>query len=107
MTNATRKEFKWTRFLKFYGEQNQGRRTRLGVFESGTDYWIEDGLPLSGIDLDTSGEGLTVELMLGEEMTHQISRVRNIRISMSPDEINDGLDITDSAGRTTILRFED
>jgi hypothetical protein len=107
MEKATGKELAWTRYLRFYGEQNQGRRTRLGVFDDGNDFWIEDGLPLTGIDFDTGDGGLTTQLMLGESLTHTIPKTRTVRITFSLSEMNDGLDITDAEGKTTILRFED
>jgi hypothetical protein len=106
MNNATGKRFKWTRFLRFYGEQNQGRLTRLGVFENGNDFWIEDGLPLSGIDFDADHGRLTTQIMIGEQLTHTIPDTRNVRITFSASEMNDGLDITDADGKTTVLRFE-
>lgn len=108
--NAAAAKHEWTAFLKFYGEQNQGRLTRLGVFESNndvvTDYWLESGLPLVGIDLsDKDGGGTVIQVMVGE-MTHDVSDPRslNIRFTAAGDE--DGIDITDADGRITVLRFE-
>ena len=92
------------KFLQFYGEQNTGRPTRLGVFDQGNDYWLEDGLPLTGIDFDRRKNA--IQIMLNNEITHTISDVRKIQASFNFDEINDGLDITDAEQRTTILRFE-
>lgn len=92
------------KFLQFYGEQNAGRPTRLGVFDRGNDYWLEDGLPLTGIDFDRRKNA--IQIMLNNEITHTISDVRKVQASFSLDEINDGLDITDAEQRTTILRFE-
>ena len=104
--NAMTKQYGWTNFLKYYGEQNNGRLTRLGVFENGNDSWIEDGLPLIGIDIDAHGEMPTIEIMLGKDFTHTIKGARNIQINFSFDGNGDGLDITDADGKTTILRFE-
>ena len=104
--NAATKQHSWTNFLKYYGEQNNGRLTRLGVFENGNDFWIEDGLPLTGIDFDARSETPSVEIMLGDDFTHTIKNARSVKISFSTDELNDGLDITDAEGKTTVLRFE-
>ena len=105
--NASTQQHSWTNFLKYYAEQNTGRPTRLGVFENGNDFWIEDGLPLSGIVVEARGESSpTIEIMLGDEFTHTIAKARHARISFSVDGDNDGLDITDAEGKTTILRFE-
>ena len=106
MNSAMKQDFAWTRFLKFYGEQNEGRPTRLGIFENGHDFWIEDGLPLSGIDFDADRGRLTIQIMLGDSMTHTIPDVRAARVFFSATEMNDGLDISDSEGKTTVLRFE-
>ena len=49
--NAATTQHEWTKYLRFFAEQNAGRPTRLGVFEHDgnilNDYWLEDGLPLS------------------------------------------------------------
>jgi Family of unknown function (DUF5335) len=104
MRNATVNKHTWINFLNFYNVENSGRATRLGVFENGHDYWLEDGLPLVGVDFDPHYNA--VQLMLGDKMTHTIRNVQKIQINFTLDEINDGLDITDADGRTTILRFE-
>ena len=109
-TNTTMKQRNWSTFLKLFSEQNRARPTRLGVLKSEfgatTDYWIEDGLPLAGIDVDAHGEMPTVEIMLGDDFTHTIKDARNIKLNFSFDGNGDGLDITDADGKTTILRFE-
>ena len=106
MSNKENKQLSWTIFLRFYSNHNIGRITRLGVFENGNDYWIEDGLPLNGIDYETHDDSLNIQIMLGDELTHTIKNVKNVKINFSLDEINDGLDLTDKEGVTTILRFE-
>lgn len=106
MNDATKNQLNWTKFLRFYGEQNQGRPTRLGIFEHGNDFWIEDGLPLTGIDFDADPNRLTIQMMLGDRMTHTIPDARTVRVTFSATEMNDGLDITDADGKTTVLRFE-
>ncbi len=107
MKSAAKKKFSWTKFVSDYGEQNKGRPTRLGIFESGNDFWLEDGLPLTGIDFDADGGPTTMQIMLGESMTHTIPDTRIVKISFSITEMNDGLDITGGDGKTTVLRFED
>ena len=102
--NAATKQHIWMNFLTFYGEQNAGRLTSLGVFEGENDYWLENGLPLLGLDIDTHGAMPTVEIML-ENFTHTIKDARKLKIRFSLDGDEDGLDITDAQGKTTILRF--
>lgn len=104
--SEAKKQHTWAHFLNYYGEQNNNRPTRLGVFEDGNDFWIEDGLPLTVLDVDTHGEIPKVEIMLGDDFTHAIKDAKNVKITFSLDENKDGLDITDAEGKTTILRFE-
>jgi Family of unknown function (DUF5335) len=107
--NSAKTQHCWESFLKFYSEQNKGRKTRLGVFEREadvvTDYWIEDGLELVGVDIDPDGELPTVEVLL-EGYSHSIVGVRSLNVHYSHTAEDDGLDIADANGKTTILRFE-
>ena len=103
--NTDAKQHIWRNFLTVYGEQNSGRATRLGVFEGKNDYWLENGLPLIGLDIDTCGEMPTVEIML-ENFTHTIKNTQKLKMNFSRNGSDDGLDITDAEGTTTILRFE-
>lgn len=99
----------WAVFLKFYGEQNSGRKTRLGVFEKDrevvTDYWLESDLPLVGIDLEARGGLPIIEIQL-ENYTHVVKDAVSLELRFTADGSEDGIDITDSAGKVTILRFE-
>lgn len=108
---------RWCVFIEEFSKQNRMRPTRLGKIKAGEvtqDYWLEDGLPLAGIDLDEDGEGgPLLEIMLGSEgvkaegnMTHTVAHVRRIRLHLTADGMDDGLDIEDAVGMTTILRFE-
>ena len=68
--NATIQQHNWAKFISLFGEQNRLRLTRVAVFEGPPtqmeDYWLEDGLPLTGIDLDAHGQnGPNIEIMLG------------------------------------------
>ena len=117
--NATANEHNWTTFLKIFNEQNNNRPTRLGVFErkfegETADYWIESGLPLIGVDVDTSGAGVpNVEIILGNSkngdsrhLTHTVQGARQAKIVLSSDGTADGLEIEDAEVKTTVLRFE-
>ena len=107
---------RWGEYLQEFNRQNGARLTRLGVVKPGAsmeDFWLEDGLPLAGVDLDTEGrDAPRVEIMLGREgaaersMTHAVPRVRKVGIQLSTDGHGEGLDIEDENGATTILRFE-
>lgn len=110
-------EMKWSSFLKLFSEQNRNRPTRIAVFEGlpgdMNDYWLEDGLPLAGVDVDPDGEdGLEVEILLGDtsdpdaHMTRRVRGVRFARITLSADGESDGLELGTRTGESTVLRFE-
>ena len=116
--NKTETQHNWTEFIRLFSGQNRSRPTRIGVFEGEpgklTDYWLEDGLPLEGIDVDSSGsDAPTVEIMLGSSekpgsraFTHKIERARSAKIILSASGDSDGLEIENDDGAVTILRFE-
>lgn len=107
---AAKTQHNWTNFLKFYSEQNAGRKTRLGVFENNgeivNDYWIEDGFPLNGIMVDLHGELPMIEILLGS-YTYSADNARSIKIHFSLEGNEDGIDIVGNDGKTTVLRFEE
>jgi len=107
--HSVRTQHRWDKFLKFYSEQYKGRRTRLGVFEQSqgvtNDFWIEDGLPILGIDLDSSGDRPTVEVLLNG-YSHSVADAQGLNVHFSLDGDEDGLDIIHGNGTSTILRFE-
>ena len=108
MRAATR-EHEWTKFLKFFSAQNAGRPTRLGVFERSNnvvnDYWLENGLPLVGIDIDTNAELPSVQITVGN-FTHMADNAENLLFHFSLSGNEDGIDISCAHGQTTVLRFE-
>ena len=108
MKAATR-QHEWTKFLKFFSEQNAGRPTRLGVFErSGdvvNDYWLENGLPLTGIDIDTKKELPSVQITVGN-FTHKVDSAVKLLFHFSLSGNEDGIDISCANGQTTVMRFE-
>lgn len=99
----------WAKFLKFFSEQNAGRPTRLGVFErhgnNVMDYWLESGLPLVGVDIDSHQDRATIQISLGA-LNHEISDATELKFLFSRVGDEDGLDVTDAEGRTAVLRFQ-
>ena len=97
------------KFIDDYSRENVGRPTRLGVFapENGnvTDYWIENGLPLVGIDIDTHKARSAVEIRVGD-YSHQIADAVRISFHMTPNGADDGIDVLDGDNKVTLLRFE-
>ena len=107
----------WKANLAAFGARNHLRPTRLEVLGPDrnieSDFWLEDGLLLAGLDLDVDGErGPFLEIMLqvsktkpGNHMTHSVAGVK--RIALNTDNSQDeGLEIEDSEGTLTIMHFE-
>lgn len=99
----------WSTFLDAYSSMNAGRRTRLGVFELDNDvvndYWLEDGLPLVGLSVETDRAMHSVQIMIGD-MTHHVRDAVKLTVHLTNTGYEDGLDILDREHRVTILRFE-
>ena len=75
-----------------------------------SDFWLEDGLLLSGIDLDVDRKsGPYVPIMLQSQaknhMTHSIAAVKPVELETN-QAIDESLEIEDAAGTVTIVRFE-
>ena len=107
----------WQINLADFGERNKLRSTRLEVVGSDreveSDFWLEDGLLLSGVDVELNGDrGPTVEIMLHAptaathaHMTHTVAGVKRITIE-GPNGKDETLELEDKEGAVTILRFE-
>ena len=99
--------------LKAFGARNNLRPTRLEVLgpskDIESDFWLEDGLLLSGIDLDPDGMyGPYIEIMLQSQaqhhMTHAIANVKRVEVETNQG-IDESLEIEDAAGTVTIMHF--
>ena len=102
----------WRVNLAEFGRCNHLRPTRIEVMDLSagleSDFWIEDGMLLSGIDVEEDrSRGLSVDIMLQttaesgrNHLTHRIAGVQRLDLE------NDHLKIEDSAGTVTIMRFE-
>ncbi|HSE32572.1 MAG TPA: hypothetical protein VLA93_13450 [Pyrinomonadaceae bacterium] len=97
-----------------FGARNNLRPTRLEVLgpnkEVESDFWLEDGLLLSGVDLDVKGKsGPNIEIILQSQaknhMTHSIADVKRVALETN-EGIDESLEIEDAAGTVTIMRFE-
>ena len=107
----------WQSDLAALCKRNNLRPTRLQVLgparEVESDFWLEDGLLLAGIDLDTAGErGACVEIMLEapsasskNHMTHNVAGVKRLELETT-DGRDKALEIEDGEGRVTIMHFE-
>lgn len=107
--NAPQTEHEWSKYLKFFSEQNAARPTRLGVFErsgdSIADYWLESGGRFLGVDIDSSTSPLSIQILI-DDMEHIVTEPQQVKFILSRSGEEDGFNITDAEGRTTVLRFE-
>ena len=94
--------------LAHYSEMNSGRPTRVGVISPDGpalhDYWLSSGLPLLDISFDDARTP-TVLLRVGE-LSHNVNEPVKISIIFTRDHSEDGIDLSDKDGNTTMLRFE-
>ena len=105
----------WSSNIAAFDRRNKMRPTRLEVLgasrEFDSDYWIEDGLLLSGIDFELNRDrNPEVQIMLQSRsakahLTHSVSEVKHLSLqtALGKDEC---LEIEDSDGNLTIMRFE-
>lgn len=105
----------WSANISAFDKRNKLRPTRLEVLgstrEFDSDFWIEDGLLLAGVDFEINQEnGPQVEIMLQSPSTnaHMSHSVRDVkRLSLVTNCGIDGcLEIEDGEGNLTIMRFE-
>lgn len=109
----------WLQFIEVFNKANIGRPTRIGVFanepDSVVDYWLEDGLPLQGVDIDPDHNGPeTLQIVLGgngnaksKNFTHVVKDPQFLKFTLSSSGQSEGLDVSDAEGNTTMLRFEE
>ena len=101
-------ETSWPTFLREYSHRNHGRPTRLGVFgiSNGVanDYWIHDGVPVVALDAYSKNGKTTVDIFF-DNYTHSIDAAAKV-VHVEDNGKDDGLDIMDAEGKTTVLRFE-
>ena len=107
----------WQSDLAAFGKRNNLRPTRLEVLgpagEVESDFWLEDGLLLAGVDIDNHDErGSSIEIMLltpstssKDHMTHTVTGVKRLELERTDDR-DAALEIEDGEGRVTIMYFE-
>ena len=102
-------QHRWRAQLTIFSEENLGRPTRLGVFEPATegmmDYWLENGLALREVVLEEHNGSRSIEIIL-DGFTHTIRQAKRLELLFG-DETEDGLNVIDANGRTSVLRFEE
>lgn len=99
----------WAKYVKVFNDLYGGEETRLGIFQRDdnvmTDYWIGSGMPLSAVTLDRGGDLPAIHILAGN-LDHPIHNVIELKFKLTARGDEDGLDIIDVDGRTTVLRIE-
>ena len=106
----------WDETVRDLNAHNFQRATRLEVIgeigDVARDYWLEQGVPLLGLSLETTGtDSPRCEIMLGYSvagaghLTHIVSQVCSLVTERNHEGQTDALELRDAGGRTTILRF--
>ncbi len=107
----------WKADLAAFGKRNYMRPTRLEVVgldrNIESDFWLEDGLLLAGIDTEIYGDhGPYIEIMLQaptdaprSHMTHTVAAVKRVELETTAGR-DEALEIEDKEGTVTIMRFE-
>jgi hypothetical protein len=107
--NTKQMQHRWRAQLTVFSEENLGRLTRLGVFEPARegmmDYWLENGLPLLEVVLEEHNGSRSIEIIL-DGFTHTIRQAKRLELLFG-DETEDGLNVIDANGTTSVLRFEE
>ena len=107
--NTEQKQHDWNARVSDFNAENAGRPTRLGVFEpsngSVNDYWLESGLPFLGVAFEQLDGRVSAEIIL-DGFTHLVENADRVELIYGTKEFDDGLNVVDSIGRTSVLRFE-
>ena len=107
--NTKQTQHRWRAQLSLFSEENLGRPTRLGVFEPARegmiDYWLENGLALCEVVFEEHDGSKSVEIIL-DGFTHTIRQVKRLELLLG-EEAEDGLNVIDANGMTSVLRFEE
>ena len=103
----------WINYFNEFTRRNQSRPTQLEVFGENGAQKEECGLPFAGISLERRNGAPGVEIMFGgngasgpSHLTHVIANVQQITPKRGLDGSDEALEIVDSQGEKSLLRFE-
>ena len=108
----------WVAYFKEFSRRNAARPTQLETFGELGAQEEEHSLPFAGMSVEMNGaDAPRVEIMFGglaaaeeEEdtphLTHTVSRVSRIMRKLGVDGREEALELEDSDGTQTLLRFE-
>ena len=103
----------WINYFNEFTRRNQMRTTTLEVFGELGAQEEERGLPFSGISLERGNGAPSIAIMFSARngqtpphLTHVINNVREINPKRGLDGSDEALEIVDSRGEKSLLRFE-
>ncbi len=104
----------WTTFFDEFSKRNHSRPTRIEVFGEMGAQEAERHLPLNGVSVDENGSSAPrIEILLGgdspgdmQHLTHVVTRASSVFLKAGADGNDEALEVVDSDGAKTLLRFE-
>lgn len=103
----------WINYFNEFTRRNNSRPTRLEVFGENGAQEEEHGLPFAGISLERGNVTPSIAIMFGasngdtaRHLTHVIENVQEITPKRGLDGSDEALEIVDSQGEKSLLRFE-
>ncbi|MDX6528995.1 MAG: hypothetical protein QOH41_1285 [Blastocatellia bacterium] len=103
----------WISYLIEFSKRNNSRPTRLEVFGENGAQEEEHGLPFAGISLERGNGTPSIAIMFSarngdtpSHLTHIIENVQEITPKRGLDGGDEALEIVDSQGEISLLRFE-
>ena len=108
-TVRKQRQHEWNASVSDFNSKNAGRATRLAVFEPSNgpvnDYWLENGLALRGVVFEEHNGRIAAEILL-DGFTHVVEDADRLELIYGSTCLDDGLNVVDSDGKTSVLRFE-
>ncbi len=103
----------WINYFDEFTRRNQSRRTRLEVFGENVAQLEERGRPFAGISLERGNGKPSIKIMFGgpnggtpRHLTRIIENVEEITPKDGLDGRDEALEIVDTQGEKSLLRFE-
>ena len=103
----------WINYFNEFTRRNNSRPTRLEVFGENGAQQEECGLPFAGISLERGNGAPSIAIMFSgrnghtpPHLTHVIKNVQEITPKRGLDGSDEALEIVDSQGEKSLLRFE-
>lgn len=100
----------WPGFFDALGRRRSEWITKVEVMSSEMgDQVLNDGLPLSGITVETNGDRTSIDISVGENtdshQTHNIQNPNRVAFLRADESHGDVIDIEEEDGTKTLITF--